>query len=301
MSSDRPPIPRALLATVALASLASGTQIRAQERMIRVEAAPRAEMRIVEQDRFIQLHAGQRPGLHIDERQFNSLVFRNNQSAEEIRRGIDAQVEARINEIDRDCILTPEQAEQLRLAARGDVERFFAVIDQQRDALQGNSVDNEKLQEVLQTLQPIQQRYRAGIFDDKALLSKVTETILDDDQVARREEAIRERCAFNYQTNVDLFISSARTMLGLTEAQANRFAEVVHEETRPPRRRAMNHPAHESIHVLYNIASLPEDSLRPIFDEDQWRVLRSHIKEYERYFQQLQVWGLIDDDKEAPE
>lgn len=278
MPPDRSPAPRALRTLVTLAIVAFGTISNGQEEAI-------------------VLHPPERPAFLIDERQFNLFAFGNTRSADTLRQDLNAQAKARVNEIEHDCHLSPEQVEALRFAARGDIERFFNLIDQKRDDLIGKSVEQEKLNEIVQELQVLRQTYQTGLFAGDALLEKVAATMLDSEQSARREEAIRERNAFRYQANVDLFLTKMRTMLGLTTAQYEQLSEVMRKRPLLPSRSSPSSSPYDQYLVFYHLSTLPEDDLRPIFDDTQWQVLQPFIAQYARLGPTLKAQGLIDQDE----
>jgi hypothetical protein len=69
--------------------------------------------------------------------------------------------------------------------------------------------------------------------------------------------------------------------IGLNDAQRRRFATVIVERTRPLKR----YGPYDFYAVLLQASRLPEDQLKPIFDERQWRRMCSqfdHVRHYEK-------------------
>lgn len=264
-------------AVAALASVAGAAV--AQELMLRVEPAVP-------------------PAFVVDERQFDSIIFNNAGTAASAREELEAQVEARIGDVERYCDLSDEQEDRIRLAARGDMERFFARVDQKRDEMQGRSFEPDKINEAFQELRPLQQEYTAGLLGEGSLLSKATARILDPEQAARYGEVVRERRAFQYQVNIDMFVARMGTLLGLTAAQRDRFAEAIREGTPVPRLLPENNP-YISFLIASRVAELSEDAIRPIFDDAQWDVLRPFLDQAAQMMPALRAQGLIEE--EAPE
>lgn len=232
----------------------------------------------------------------LNEQQFNSWAFGNANSSNNARESLDTQLTVYLNDIERSCQLPPYQREKLELAGRGDIERFFALVDQKRDQLQGKAFDQNKISDVYQELQPIQQRFNQGLFEGDSLLAKTAATILDTDQATRYEEVLRERRAFHYRAKVELFITKLGDSLGLTNEQRDTFIKVVLERTQSPRR--IGHQYDQYI-VMYKIASIPEEALRPVLGDARYRVLTQHLQQARGIKEFLVTNGYLDEDDAA--
>lgn len=230
----------------------------------------------------------------LNESQFNSWAFGNVNNVDVARENLNTQLTVYLNDIERSCDLPPYLRAKLELAGRGDVERFFALVDQKRDELVGKSFDRNKISDVYQEIQPIQQRFSQGLFEMGSLLSKTAATILDTDQAARYEAVLHERRSFRYRAKVELFIAKLGDSIGLTDDQRTRFLDAVLEQTRVPRH--MGHQYDQYV-VMYKIASLPEESIRPILGDARYRVLTQHVQQAKGLEEYLKTNGYLDEDE----
>src|SRR5207253_4549785 len=117
-------------------------------------------------------------------------------------------------------------------------------------------------------------------FDDHSLFSKVLHRTLNDEQIARYQKALDERRVFRYRAAVSWSVVLLGTNLGWSDEQRQRFETLLLDETRPPKEFS---PADYQM-VLYQAAQLPEQKIKPIFDDLQWRLFR-------RLLQPARAWG----------
>lgn len=235
----------------------------------------------------------------LNAQQFDQWVFGNSnvQGAPGARKKMDTLLSLQIEEMDRTCGLSDSQKEKLRLAGRGDVERFFDRVEEKRRELQDKSYDQNKIGEIYQQLQPFQATLNGGLFDDGSLFAKIVAKALDPEQAARYESFNRDRRTFRYRAKVELMVLKLSRSLGLRAEQQERFVQAIIEETRPPRRFGQN----DYYLVLYQASTVPEERLRPIFDEAQWGLVQPLLRQGKGYEQFLKTGGYVADAEEGGE
>jgi len=231
----------------------------------------------------------------VTEVQLDQWVFGGGRNAAWARDRLDTQLTLRIDEIDQACGVTEDQRQKLRLAGRGDIKRFFNKIEEKRRAFQSVAHDRAKIGAVFQELQPLQIAFNAGLFGENSLFAKTLVKTLDADQARRYETALRERRQFHYRSRVDLVVATLGNAVGLSTDQRRRFTQLYLDETRPPKSFGRN----DYQAVLLQAANLPEEKLKPIFNDTQWRVLSRYFTQVRGLEQFLRTNGYVPDGEPA--
>ena len=209
----------------------------------------------------------------IDDSNFEINTFGNLRTADAARAQFNRFFTLQTDEIERACDLTPAQKGKLLLAARGDMKRFFDRVEEKRKAFQVARTDQQKYQEFFQSLTPIRQAIAKGLFGDGSLFSKTIRSTLDPGQTDRYETILRERELFRQAARLDLVLAVLDTALGLDATQRRRIRTFVREQTRPPKRSSQ----YDYYVLLIQLARLPEETLKPILHEAQWRTLKTQF------------------------
>jgi hypothetical protein len=186
-----------------------------------------------------------------------------------MRVDLDSLLTVRIESIDRSCGLTELQKKKLRLAGRGDIKRFFDKIDEKRAKVVNTKHDQAQANAIFQEVQQLQFTYNSGVFGDASIFAKTVKKTLTDEQSSDYEQALREKQAFRYRTRVELMVATVGNNLGLSSDQRRRFVKLVLEETRPPKN--LGHD--EYLVTMLQAAKLPDEKLKAILDNAQWRAL----------------------------
>lgn len=205
----------------------------------------------------------------VAEENFDQWVFGGGRNTASARSRLDSLLTLQVEEIDRTCGITPVQKKKLLLAGRGDVKRYFGRVEEKRRKFQLVRNDANKFQAFFQELQPFQHILQQGTFGDGSLFAKTLKHTLDDRQAARHEQDLRERRQFRYRAKVDLVIAMLDSAVGLTADQRRRLSKLLAEETRPPKKFGPQ----DYMVVMLQVSRLPEATLKPIFNEFQWRLL----------------------------
>jgi hypothetical protein len=209
------------------------------------------------------------------------------------RNKLDSSLTVRIEDLERACGLTEAQKKKLRLAGRGDIKRFFDKVEEMKRKLeQGQRNPNT---DIWQEIQPLQVEVNTGLFGDDSIYSKTIKRTLDADQTARFESLVRERTSVRYRATVEWFVVHLDKGLGLSDDQRRRLVELLENETQPPQKFGQG----DYWYLMLETASLPEATLKPIFDAPQWRLLKRQFMQARGMEQQLRMNGVIPDHKKA--
>jgi hypothetical protein len=231
----------------------------------------------------------------VNDVQLDQWVFGGGRNAGWARDRLDTQLTLRIDEIDQACGVTEDQRKKLRLAGRGDIKRFFDKVEEKRRAFQAVAHDRAKIGGIFQEIQPLQVAFNAGLFGEGSLFAKTLVKTLDADQSRRYETALRERRQFHYRSRVDLVVATLGNAVGLSTDQRRRFTKLYLDETRPPKSFGRN----DYQAVLLQAANLPEEKLKPIFNDTQWRVLSRYFAQVRGMEQFLRTNGYVPDGEPA--
>lgn len=224
---------------------------------------------VIEEDAVV----APQPVFMLSDAQFDQWVFGSQVGTDRMRTLLDKQLQARISDIERNCPITEAQRKKLWLAGHGDMKRFFDRVEEKRRKFQGTKQDPNKINEIFQEVQPLQASFHAGLFGETSIFTKTIRQTLSDDQNARYERALDEKAMFRYRARVELMASTLGNSLGLSSEQRRQFVKVVLEESRPPR----SFGSSDYQVVLLHTAKIPEAKLKPIFDADQWPVLKRYL------------------------
>jgi hypothetical protein len=212
----------------------------------------------------------QATGVALDESVFNQWVFGiPNVTTSAAAERLESNLMLAVDDLDRAVTLTENQRRKLILAGHGDRKRFFdRVAEQYRH-------DPKGANEIVAFAEPLAADYALGLYGEGSFFAKTIATTLTPEQAARQRESLQEKLKFRYQAKVTLILASLDKRVGFTTDQQRRFTALILEETTPLRRPAGQD---ESSLVLFKIARLPENKVRPIFDDLQWSRLDKILK-----------------------
>ena len=201
-----------------------------------------------------------------------------------------ARLALRMEEIDRACRLTDAQRSKLRLAGKGDMKRFFDIYDEKRRKFQTLKNDQNRVNEIFQEIRPLQEIMASGAFGRGSIFDKTIHATLTPEQAASYDESTRGRRAARYRARIDLAVEMIDGYVGLSADQRRRVADVLAAGTRIPAKSGQ----YEFYLVMFQAAQMPEEKLRPIFDEAQWKVMTQLLRQAKGYESFLKASGLLD-------
>lgn len=237
----------------------------------------------------------QQPVWVMSDPQFDQWVFgAGGGNANAARSRLESLLRLQVEDLARACKLTDEQKTKLRLAGRGDIKRYFDKVEQQRRKYRNKQYDQNEIGQVFQEIQPLQAPLRTGVFGDGSIYSKTVRNVMTPEQVQNYETSQRELRAFRYRARIELVVATLGRSVGMSADQRRQFAKVLNEETRPPREFGQN----DYQVALLQAAKVPEEKLKPIFDDAQWRVLGRHFEQVRALEQVIRQNGYVPDGDE---
>jgi hypothetical protein len=227
--------------------------------------------------------------------QFDQWVL--NGSAASARQRLEATVTLHIEDIDRACRLSDAQKQKLQLAGRGDIKRLFDGYEAAKRKFHLLNNDVQKLQDVMPDVAPMQNALRGGSFLDNSLLLKILPHTLTGEQIAHHDVAEAERREVRHRANLELAVAIFEDAVPLRDAQRQALITLLVSETKPPRKAA----AYGYYVVMIQIGHVPEEKLKPLFDDLQWKGMNRLLTQYRGYEKAWKQNGILPgDDEPAP-
>lgn len=225
--------------------------------------------------------------------QFEQWVFRQHGNAAEARKRLNSQLRTQLGTIDRMCNLTDAQKEKLQLAGRGDIKRFFDRYETVKRKYQSIEPDMQNLQ---QDTRLLQMALQGGLFQEDSLLLKALPNTLTGEQFARYDAVARERRASRHRATVEQAVAMLHQSVPLRDAQWRQLITLMANETKPSRTSG----PYDAYVVLWQLGRLPEERLKPLFSEAQWKRVNAQLARYQQMEPMLKQSGqLLDEDDEA--
>lgn len=224
--------------------------------------------------------------IQISEQQIVHWVFGNIGSESQARKALDDQAELRIDAIQQGVELNPGQLATLQLAAEGDKQRFFAEYQLLRAEIPLGSIPQAKWQQVWQKVQPLRQRYEAGILGRSSLLAKTVKSVLSEEQWAAYQSLEQERLRRNYLALVKATIASIESKCPLTIDQREQLTTLIMDRSKSMEFTGQRY--YQMYFVLAQMSQIPEEEIKPIFQEKEWGVINRARQ------QGVQMLGILD-------
>ncbi len=246
------------------------------------------EVNDINQARLIQQN-------QINEQQFERWVFQNVQSAREGRKRLVSTMELQIEAVDELCGLSDLQRQKLDLAARGDIARFFDEFEIVREKFRSFKKENDDPNQfnqvwnrLWQDIGPLQRKLNAGLFSSDSLFRKVIRHTLNAEQLSKYEEDQLQRRQFQYHARLELLVDEMERGMPLTAEQRTKFLKILKDQTEPPLIFGQN----DFRVMMLGAAKIPSETLKPIFDDVQWKALTAQFmvaRQQERWLRQQKV------------
>ena len=142
------------------------------------------------------------------------------------------------------CQLEPAQLDNLRLAAEGDVVRFYREFERIKSEVKGITVnDAQAWQKAWPIISPLFQRVQQGIFDDSSLCHSALSTTLNPDQLKQFQTAEAKRRDYAFKANCKATIAELSREIPLTGEQREKLLSIMISVGRPRK----SHPQLESM------------------------------------------------------
>jgi hypothetical protein len=209
---------------------------------------------------------------------------------------LEANLALRIDDIHRACDITELQKKKLKLAGMGDVKRYFDRIEDLKRKYTTSANIAQANNNMWVEMQPLQLELNAGLFGDASLFAKTIRSTLSSDQAKRYQELLRERTALRGRATIEWFVVHIDKALGLSDRQRQRLIELLSNETPAPERYGQA----DFWFLMYQMTRLPDEKIKAILDEPQWRLLSKQFNQARGMGPWLRSNGLIAQDASAP-
>jgi hypothetical protein len=193
-----------------------------------------------------------------------------------LHKALDEQLE----EVSRILRLSDAQIKKLELAGKGDIKRFLDRFRDVEQKLNEELGDTKELQLAITSVMKYSpDRASLDVFGASSLFAKTLASTLTPEQAARRELVQLERNRLRYERAIGNAVATMKRNLHLSSDQTERLEQLLRGETRPPRRFGA---ASDRALINRQLSRLPEEKIRPIFDEQQWQTLTRWMAPYKR-------------------
>jgi hypothetical protein len=213
---------------------------------------------------------------------------------DQARRRLETRLKYRIDQIDRDCKLSPEQRQKLSVAGRGDIRRVFAEIEEFSSKMASNGVALQRMgrEQLAKAIRYRESVMNVDCFGGGSLFSKVLRKTLSPQQLAVCESALKDAASARHRATIRWAIGSMEPWLQLSQKQRDRLESLLSEKTRPPRKFG----AYDYYGLIFQASKLPEKELKSIFNDVQWQKVQQQIAEARRLEETLRIEGFLPDD-----
>lgn len=213
--------------------------------------------------------------VRISENQLEQMVFGTRQGQSGLARA-QTSLELQIAVVERIGNLSDEQKEKLELAGLGDLHRFFSRFETLNRDTPTGQITMEQYQKMWQQAQPLQTRFRAGLHGRGSLFQKTLRNALSDEQISKFQKIDADRRRREYAAIVRATVAQIERAVPLTADQRTRLIELVLTRTEPPEVYGESH--YQYYVVLLNMSKLPEEELRPIFLDNEWKLMDAILR-----------------------
>lgn len=246
-----------------------------------------------------QANAGNVVEFHVNDATFDQWVFGNSlhgANASAARVQIDKSLDLQIASVNGVCPISQAQQKKLRLAGRGDVKRFFDQVEEKRARFDLVKNDQNKFGQFYQEIVPLQAMLNAGLFREGSLFFKTLQSTLSDEQAARYATLQEERRQFRWRAKVELVVDMWTNTLGLSDDRRRRLADAILAEVPAPKILGRM----DYYFVMYKLSRMPENTLRPIFNDGQWTLFDRQVKQAGGFRTLLKQQGYAPEDVVDP-
>jgi hypothetical protein len=227
----------------------------------------------------------------IDANTVEAWIFQRQGNREAAENALRNSMRIKLAALDEQFELTPEQIDQLQLAASGDFKRFFDAADSAVRNLSGRRVGRNRFQIAWQVTSPLRQKLQDGLLEEDSLFHKALLDVLDPAQAEalRVERAERRRRALEAATRS--FIARGSIYWPVTPDQMERLTELIMERLTRLRRT----DKYSYYLVGYAVSQIPKAELKALLDDQQMRFIEFQIRQYKRMEPTLRAQGLLEE------
>ena len=204
------------------------------------------------------------------------------------KKAVEQQLKLAIETIAKDCEISDEQREKLKLAGEMDMARMFAKFDEVR--AQFKFENRNDINKLMQKVSPFQQKLQAGLFGSDSLLRRTSKTLLDPTQLELLEEKERQRLKFYFSAEMKQTIARLERQAPLRKSQREAMLKLIEDELETP---LVMDKRYMRYFAMYSLAQL-KPKLDDILNERQLAALKPTFQQGERMERTLKSRGMIE-------
>lgn len=224
----------------------------------------------------------------LEERQLIAWAFGDVMSLAAARQRAEDLLAGRLEFVAQIGSLQPSQRRKLELAGRGDIVRFFESVERLLSQLPHGSVRQSEWQEAWQKLAPVRQQFTWGLHERGSLFHKTVRTTLTAEQLEALDRLEQQRARRHYEAQIAAALAMFDSHVPLTIAQRQRLTELLLAQPLPPRQAAQN--PYQYWFIFYRMSRLPEQELKRLFDEVEWKVVGRWLDQFRGLEGTFQQW-----------
>lgn len=232
--------------------------------------------------------------LGFTDQQFEQWVFQQYGNAATARTRLKEGLELYTEDIDQACGLSEVQKQKLRLAGRGDIDRFFRTFEKVKQKFQVIRNDQQKVNQIFQEVTPLQSQLMTGLFTRDSLLQKCLVNTINREQFLKYVKVDKERRRFHHEAKIGVVVTLLNQSVPITSEQRRRLVDLLRRETRPPRKSSQ----YDYYAMMHQISKIDEAKLTLILDDIQWQVFSKQLGQMRGMEQWLKQNGILFDDEE---
>ena len=221
------------------------------------------------------------------EQSFVQNVFGSRRSYSQARDYVEQALQVQVDFVDDAVSLTPQQRSKLELAGQGDIQRFFNDYEEVKRGMTFGNIPRDEWQAVWQKAQPLSTRFAAGLHGRRSLLKKTLTSTLGPEQLEQFTAVKAERDRLIYQDNIRMTLSMVDRKVPLTKQQRDQITQLLLAKSSPPE--FYGQSSMRFYAVLIELAKMPQDELRELFSETEWRVIDGLMRQARAMERTLQM------------
>lgn len=209
-----------------------------------------------------------------------------------LRGRLERQLIEKIRELATAVSLSESVQRKMKLAGREDVRRFFDELDNQvlaaRKLTREGATHRDVHRHLHQAMKPLRIHYQNGLFEESSLFHKTLWANLDAEQRRRLTEYLNRERQEEFENQFDR-VFNAWPIFPMSDDQRETVKKFLSQEIPPP----LHINSHVSDYVLFQLANLPEEKVRPLFKLIQWDDFSDLLERAKSYEEELIEHGLL--------
>ena len=207
---------------------------------------------------------------------------------------IENQLKNKVQQLSSEYDLTETQQSKLLLAGQWEAKQFANDVDvlrQKYTSSEGDIVEQQIVVKQAQTLQ----KQRRMLFGNGSFLLKVMARTVTGEQLLKYQAALDNRLRLRHRSNVEGAIRDIERQVVIKISQQEMLVELLMSEIPPP----TSANDYDEAVVKYQFSRIPEQKVRPIFNEGQWPQVRQTLDGFNELETVLTQQGLIEEEAAA--